>query len=316
MVHIPIREYIMTYLFKLFSIGCFALLLPSVAQAKLRIFACEPEWAALAGEISGDNADIFTATHAGQDPHYIRARPSLIAQARHADIMFCSGAGLEVGWLPILLEKASVEVQPGAVGYLMASAYVPILEKPEKIDRSMGDIHPEGNPHIHLNPYNIVLVAKELTKRLKLLDVANADFYQNRSDDFIMRWQAAIVDWEKTALSLKDKKVVVHHRTFSYLLDWLHMENAASLEPKPGIPPTTQHLEKLLKQFAQNPAYVIIRGPYEPEDASTWLSQKTSIPAIMLPYTIDGDDKSNDLFALFEQSVNQLINAGSLSARP
>ncbi len=279
---------------------------PLTAQAEVNVFACEPEWAALAEEIGGDRVKAFAATHARQDPHHIRARPSLIAKVRRADLIFCSGAGLEVGWLPILLQKAGSDVQPGALGYLMASDHVPVLEKPVHVDRSMGDVHPEGNPHVHLNPHNVLLVAKELTKRLESIDVYNAGFYRNRLEDFISRWQQAIMRWEKETSGLKGTVVVVHHKSFSYLLDWLKLKQVASLEPKPGIPPTTSHLEGLLQQLKSGPADVIIRTPYDPDDASEWLSEKTGTPAILLPYTIGGDDESGDLFALFDRSIKLL----------
>ncbi len=279
---------------------------PLTAQAEVNIFACEPEWAALAREIGDEKVETFAATHAKQDPHYIRARPSLIAKARRADLILCSGAGLEVGWLPLLLQKAGADVQPGSAGYLMASKHVPILEKPAVVDRSMGDVHPDGNPHVQLNPHNVLLVAKELTKRLETIDTANAGFYSNQLKVFALRWQQAIVTWEKEASSLKGAQVVVHHKAFSYMLDWLELKQVASLEPKPGIPPTTSHLESLLQQLKVKPADVIIRTPYESDYASKWLSEKTGTPALVLPYTISGDAESNDLFALFDRSISLL----------
>ena len=275
----------------------------------VNIFACEPEWGALAKEIGGSKVKIFSATHAKQDPHYIRARPSLIAKARKANIIFCSGAGLEVGWLPLLLQKASGNVQPGTKGYLMASDFVKVLEKTMVTDRTMGDIHPEGNPHLHLNPHNIFLLAKELTKRLELIDATNQSFYRSRFNSFALRWKEAINRWEKNSSDLKGMQVVVHHKTFSYLIDWLELTEVASLEIKPGIPATASHLERLLQQFKIKSPDAIIRTPFEPDNASIWLSEKTSSPAIVLPYTIKGNDNSTDLFALFENSINLLKGA-------
>lgn len=282
---------------------------PLSARAEVKVFACEPEWAALAKEIGKDKVEVFAATTAQQDPHHIRAKPSLIAKARRADLFVCSGASLEVGWLPLLLQKAGANVQPGKEGYLLAAEVVPVLEKPTKVDRSMGDVHPEGNPHVQLNPHNILLVAKELEKRLKTIDATNADIYQKQLADFTARWQQAMTKWEAEAAGLKGKAVVVHHHSFSYLLDWLGVKAVAALEPKPGIPPTTAYLEGLLQQLKAKPAAAIIRTPYEPEDASIWLSEKTGTPALVLPYTIKGDDQSGDLFALFDRSISLLKGA-------
>ena len=158
--------------------------IPSLANAAVNIFACEPEWAALAREIGGEKVEVFSATSAQQDPHHIRARPSLIAAMRKADLVICSGGGLEEGWLPILLQRAGEKLQKGGSGSLMATDYVKILEKPEVLDRSLGHLHAEGNPHLHLNPHNILSVASELNERLKIIDSANISTYQSSFNSF------------------------------------------------------------------------------------------------------------------------------------
>ncbi|CAN0587469.1 unnamed protein product, partial [Laminaria digitata] len=170
--------------------------LPSPAAADLRVFACEPEWAALAREVGGEKVNAFSATHARQDPHHIRARPSLVAQIRRADLVFCSGADLEVGWLPLLMRRGAREgVQPGATGHLLAADHVPVLEKPTVLDRSLGDLHPGGNPHVHLDPRNLATLAAELSRRLSLLDAPNAGYYQSRLEAFQKNWQMAMDRW-------------------------------------------------------------------------------------------------------------------------
>ena len=284
-------------------------LAPASSFAKVKVFACEPEWAALAEEIGGDKVEAFSATSAVQDPHYIRARPSLISKARKADLLLCSGASLEIGWLPILLQKVSSDLQPGSIGYLMAAEVVPVLGIPVKVDRSMGDVHPEGNPHVHLNPHNIMLVGKSLADRLAVIDAENASFYHDSYRDFSSRLRRAIPRWESEAAMLKGKPVVVHHKSFTYLLDWLGMKQVGTLEAKPGIPPTTSHLKNLLRQLKSSPADVIIRAPSDPDDGSEWLSEKTGTKAIVLPYTVGGDEQSSDLFALFDRTIALLKGA-------
>ena len=281
---------------------------PFTAMAQVNVFACEPEWAALAEEIGGAKIKTFSATHARQDPHYIRARPSLIAKVRRADLIICSGAELEVGWLPILLQKAGPQVQPNGIGHLMASQYVPLLGAGANVDRSMGHVHAAGNPHIHLNPHHMVPIAAQVSDRLAKIDPANAAHYQSRLQDFTQRWQQALAQWETRATNLKGAQVVVHHSSLSYLIDWLQMRTVASLEPKPGIPPTTSHLESLLQQLNAAPANLMLRTPYEPDTASLWLSSKTNIPAVVLPYTIDGAANTGDLFALYEATLAVLLD--------
>ncbi len=300
-------ERLLTFLYLLLP-GLF-LLAPASSFARINVFACEPEWAALAEEIGGGKVEAFSATSAVQDPHYIRARPSLISKARKADLLLCSGASLEIGWLPILLQKASSGLQPGSVGYLMAAEVVTMLEIPGVVDRSMGDVHPEGDPHVHLNPHNIILVGKSLADRLAVIDAENASFYHDSYRDFSSRLRKAISRWESEARMLKGKPVVVHHKSFTYLLDWLGMKQVGTLEPKPGIPPTTSHLKNLLRQLKPSPADVIIRAPSDPDDASEWLSEKTGTKAIVLPYTVGGDEQSGDLFALFDRTIALLKGA-------
>ncbi len=282
---------------------------PSLSFAQIRVFACEPEWAALAEEIGGDRIKAFSATSARQDPHYIRAKPSLLAKIRKADLLICSGASLEVGWLPILLQKAKASLQPGSVGYLMAADIVPTLERPQIVDRSLGDIHPQGNPHLHLNPRNMDIVGVSLAKRLGEIDAENASFYNKRQQDFSLRLREAVKKWESKTETLKGKRLVVHHKSFSYLIDWLQMERIATLEPRPGIPPTASHLKNLLSRLKNESEFIIINSPYDPNDASEWLSEKTGAMAITLPYTIGGDEKSNDIFALFERTIDLLKSA-------
>lgn len=295
---------------KLYVIFAVFLMLPLNAVAAINVFACEPEWKALAEEIGGASVKATSATTAFIDPHYIRAKPSLIAAIRKADLVICSGAGLEAGWLPILLQKSGhARLQPGQDGFLLAADYVPMLEKPVTVDRSMGDVHPEGNPHIHLNPHNIALVAAELNTRLQRIDSAEAPAIQKRYTDFAARWIKAIQTWEQQAAPLAGKPVVVHHPSWVYLLDWLKMESLASLEPKPGIPPTATHLEDVLQKTRTMPPYVIIRTPYETADASEWLADKIGAPAIQLPYTVGGDEKSADLFGLFDRTIALLNGA-------
>lgn len=289
---------------------CLALLLGlwcAAAQAELEVFACEPEWASLAEEIGGERVEAFSATHASQNPHHIRARPSLIAKAGRADMVFCSGAGLEVGWLPILLRRAKASVQPGQPGHLMAADFVPVLEKATTVDRSMGDVHPEGNPHVHLNPDNVLLVARELESRLALIDPDGAEVYRGNMQDFADRWGRALATWRDSASGLRGKSVVVHHKSFSYLLDWLGIKVVAALEPKPGLPPTARHLERLLQLLEGTEAVAIIRSPYDPAEASLWLSDKTGIAALELPYTVGND--SSDLFMLFTDTISGLREA-------
>ncbi len=278
------------------------------AAAALNILACEPEWAALATEIAGDKATVTSATTALQDVHRIEARPSLIARARSADLVICTGSELEIGWLPLLItQSGNARIQPGSPGYLEASQLVAKLDIPKSVDRSMGDIHSGGNPHVHGDPRNYIKVAEALTERLVRIDAANAATYRARHKAFAERWQAAIVRWEQQAAPLKGVRVVVYHKDSTYLLNWLGMKEAASLEPKPGIPPTPGHLAELLNQMQREPARLIIYSAYNDPKAAEFLSSRSKIPAVMLPYTVGGSDKAKDLYGLFDDTIARLL---------
>jgi zinc/manganese transport system substrate-binding protein len=287
------------------------LLLSSVlAHAELRVFACEPEWAALADELGGANVDTTSATTAFQDPHYIQARPSLIANVRRADLVVCSGSQLEIGWLPALLQKANnPDVSPGAPGYLETSTFVERLETTANVDRAQGDIHPEGNPHVQSDPHNIALIAAALSDRLQSLDPDHAAEYAARAADFAARWSEAIAGWEARLAPIRGKRVIPHHKSWVYLERWLGLDEVATLEAVPGIPPTTSHLSQLVSQFGNGKADLIIRAPYQDPRASEWLSERTGIPAIVLPLTVGGSDEATDLFAWFDDIANRLLEA-------
>ena len=249
------------------------LLLPTFASAEVRVFTCEPEWSALAREIGGDLVDAYAATTPFQDPHYIQARPSLIAKVRQADLVVCSGAQLEIGWLPALLQKANNRaVMPGNSGYLEASALVLRLDATANVDRAQGDIHPLGNPHIQTDPRNILAVARGIAAKLSKIDEENSNSYQSNLESFISNWTAAIARWERRAEPLHGKRIITHHKSWVYLERWLQLEEVANLEAIPGLPPTATHLSRLTARFADGGADVIIRSPYQDAKASEWLS--------------------------------------------
>ena len=289
------------------------LLTPLVASADLDIFACEPEWAALATELGGDKIKVSSATNALQDPHYIQARPSLISKLRRADLIVCSGAQLEIGWLPMLLRKGNnPKVLPGSPGFLEASQYVKRLDVTLDSDRSQGDVHPQGNPHIQTNPHNILLVAEAMTERMVQLDAGNAGSYQQNLSDFRQRWTVAIANWEQRASVFKGKRVIAHHKSWIYLETWLGLVEVATLEPVSGIPPTASHLGSLLDRFGNKGADFIIRAPFQSEKASRWLSERTGIPAVLLPLTVGGTEQASDLFTWFDDIINRLLTAGDV----
>ncbi|MDH5227088.1 MAG: zinc ABC transporter substrate-binding protein, partial [Gammaproteobacteria bacterium] len=223
-----------------------ALLLTLPAQAAIKVLATTADWSALTSELGGDEVNVYTATSPLQDVHQVDAKPSLVARARSADLVVANGAELEIGWLPVLLqESGNARIQPGAPGYFEATSALRLVDIPTAVDRSMGDIHPLGNPHAHLDPRNIALVAKALTARLAAVDAANAAYYQARGTDFQTRWAQAMTRWNAQAATLKGTPVVVIHTDQAYLVRWLGLQQLAAIEPKPGVPPSAGYLAQL-----------------------------------------------------------------------
>ncbi len=277
------------------------------AQASLKTFACEPEWGALAKELGGEKVDVTIATTALQDPHHIQARPSLISRLHRADLLVCTGADLEIGWLPVLLRRANnTKVQPGKPGYVEATSAIALLDRPAKLDRSQGDVHPFGNPHIQTNPHNILKVAQLLGQRLIQIDSDNADYYQQRLTDFNKRWNKALQRWDEQGKALKGLPIVVQHNGWIYLEQWLGIKRVATLEPKPGVPPSTTDLSKVLNTLKAQPAKAVIRAAYQDERPSAWLSDHAHIPKLVLPFTVGGDAQAGDLFKLYDRTLSLL----------
>jgi zinc/manganese transport system substrate-binding protein len=280
------------------------------AQAALNIFACTPEWGSLAKELGGDKVSVYVATTALQDPHRIEARPSLIARARSADLLVCTGAELEVGWLPLVqTQSGNAKIQSGQPGYFEAARAVALIEKPERVDRAMGDVHAAGNPHLHLDPRNVARVAEALGERMASLDPPQAAYYRERQRSFLERWREASARWEKDAARLKGVPLVVYHKDLSYLLAWSGMREVGSLEPKPGLPPTAAHLGELLARLKQVPAQAVVRSAYSDPRPAEWLAQRAGIPAITLAYTVGGTEQAKDLFSLYDDTLARLLQA-------
>lgn len=284
------------------------LLLSSNVHAALNVFACEPEWAALTQLLAGNQANIYTATGPLQDPHQVQARPSLIAKARSAQLLVCTGAELEVGWMPVVLrESGNSAIQPGSSGHFEAAQYVSMLEVPTRLDRADGDVHAAGNPHIQTDARNFLPIAEALSQRIIQLDPANTAYYQQQLATFNQQWHAAITKWEKQAAPLKGIPIIVQHRGFPYLNNWLGLKQVAELEPKPGMEPSAAYLGQVLSDLQQHPTRMVVRAAYQNERPSEWIAERAHIPAVVLPYTVGGTPQATDLFTMFDDTIQRLL---------
>jgi len=293
---------------RLLALLMFTSMLP--AHAALKVLATTPDWGALTREIGGERVDVYVATTTLQDVHRVEAKPSLVARARSADLVVATGAELEVGWLPVLIqESGNSRIQPGAAGYFEAASALKLLEVPSKLDRAMGDIHPQGNPHVQLDPHNIAAVAHALTAKLSALEPAQTAYYAARGKDFDARWAEAIKRWETKAAPLKGESVVIMHRDQAYLCHWLGLNEVASIEPKPGVPPTASYLGQLVTKLTSAPPRLILLNAYNDAKPANWLSARVHAPAVVLPFSVGGSPEAKDLFGLFDDTIDKLLAA-------
>jgi len=277
------------------------------AWCALNVFATVPEWAALTQELGGDKVNVYLATNPLQDPHHVEAKPSLIARARNADLVVATGAELEIGWLPLVTQQAgNPKIRPGKPGYFEAAAYVTLQDKPTRLDRAEGDVHAAGDPHIQTDPRNILRIAQPLAARLAELDPANAAFYTARQKAFADKFGAAIADWEKQGASLRGVPIVVQHKAFTYLIAWLGMTQVATLEPKPGVEPTTSYLSEVLETIKQKAPKMVLRAAYQSDRASQWVAERAKINVVTLPFTVGGDEQAKDLYSFYADTIARL----------
>lgn len=290
-------------------LALFALLiggLPAPAVAAVRVVATVPDLAALARAVGGDEVKVTSMALPTQDPHFVDARPDLALALSRADLLLRVGLDLEVGWLPVLLTGSrNPQVQKGARGYLDCSRFVEVLEVPTgRVDRSMGDIHPGGNPHYLHDPRMAVKVARGIADRLASLDSANAAHYRSRVERFATEAAERIRTWEQRLAGLKGVPVVAYHKSWPYLENWVGFEIVAWLEPKPGIPPSPAHLARVLSQMQEQGVRMILQEAYYPRTTSETVAGRAGVPVAVLPGGADFNEGETYL-----DRVDRLVEA-------
>lgn len=279
-----------------------ALLSLSGAAQAFTVFACEPEWAALT-RVLLPTARVHVATHSGQDPHHIEARPSLIAALRSSDLAVCTGASLEAGWLPMLQQRVG-----RAVPLFEAADQVELIDpNPGVIGTPWaGDVHAEGNPHLHTDPRKLLKVAVALASELQQRLPAERVAIAQRLAAFEQTWRAALARWEQRAAPLRGKKVAAQHSSFGYLWRWLGITQLADLEPKPGMAPTPGHLQRLLDGFKAQPPAGIVLTSYQDPRAARWLQGQLRLPLLVLPATVEEDAALDGLLRWMDSLIAEL----------
>jgi len=274
-------------------------LVANSAQAKITIFACEPEWGSLARAIVRDAADIDVAITENQNAQTVDVKTVLVNVARKAEMVFCSGGGLEDKWLSALINRSSnLAAISNENSLMLAANYVakPIAQK---------------GARVHLSPYNILTIAAEFTRRVKLLDPIHATLYQKNHDEFAKKWKEQIPKWEKKAAPLKGLKFMANDNSWGYLSDWLGLNIETIIDSKTGAKPDVLRLHAIADNLKTNPVEAIIFAGWEDKRSILWLRDTAKARVVSVPFTTKGP---TDLFKLFDVALNALLTDCSSGA--
>jgi zinc/manganese transport system substrate-binding protein len=285
-------------------IGCLSFSTFSYGQIKTVV--TYPYIGDLTQKIGGDKVEVFALAKGTEDPHFIVPKPSFIAKLRGADLVIINGAGLEIGFIPVLINQANNPRIQTSKGFLDLSQQINLIEVPASVSRSEGDIHPEGNPHFVLNPHNIPILAKAIKDKLCSIDPTNCQHYEKRLVEFLNHWNEKNRDWDRKLSDLKGKKVIQYHQLFNYFLSVYHLSRAGTIEPKPGIPPTARHIEELIDVAKSQKVDFILQDVYHEKKSGPFMAEKTGAKYILLPHDIGAVPEAKDLFSLFEEIVRRL----------
>lgn len=283
----------------------------SVAQAKVNIVASTPEIGALAQEIGKDKVEVLSIAKPTEDPHFVDAKPGFIVKLSKADMLIEAGMHLEIGWLPnLVLSARNPKILVGKPGYLLASNAISPLEIPDpSMDRSMGDIHPMGNPHYMLDPLNGKIVATRICEQLCQIDAANSNYYKENLENFTKRLEMKMSEWQRTLKPFRGTKIVTYHKTFSYFAKRFNLNVVGTLEPKPGIPPSPTHINNLIPMMKNEGVTLIVIEPFREHKTPEFVASHTGAKLVILPIMVGGIKGVNDYIALFDYNINQIVSA-------
>jgi zinc/manganese transport system substrate-binding protein len=288
-----------------------AALAPRVAQAQLKVVTSTTDLYDIAKAVGGNR---ITATHIGegyQDPHFIEAKPSFVLQLRNADVWAFVGLDLEIGWMPLLLDGArNPRIRQGGSGYVDASTAIRVLDTPQgNVDRSMGDVHPLGNPHYWLDPENGRRIARLFQSKFTQLDPANAATYASNEKAFETRLNAAEQGWQGDLAAIRGKPVVAWHTSWRYFAEYNHMNIVAFMEPKPGVPPSPSHLYEVIQTVKRTGAKAIVMEPFYDRKVADLVAKQTGIKVLILPPSVGGVPGVPDYISLMKYDMSQLAAA-------
>lgn len=276
-------------------------LLPLSLLAHMSIAVSYPYIGAITKTIGGEHIDTVVLAKGNWDPHFVVPRPSLIAKMRNADALIMNGAQLEIGWLPPLINRAAnPKTQPNAKTFLNLSQHINLIDKPKDVDRSGGDVHPDGNPHFHLSPENILILAQTIKEFLISIDLEHKAIYETNYAAFDKEWKKNIDLWKIKMAEKKGKKVIQFHDNLAYFNQTYGLQSIGTIEPLPGIPPSSRHTMELIELIQKDKPCCILHDVYHSTKTAEFISEKTDIPVVLMPHDIGALESIEDLKSLFD----------------
>jgi ABC-type Zn uptake system ZnuABC Zn-binding protein ZnuA len=290
-----------------------ALKLDNIKAQNLNVITTLPSLASITESVGGEYVDVYSITRGVQDAHYIEAKPSYMIKLNKADLLIYSGLELEIGWLPLLIQGArNTDVSVGARGNLNASLAIQqetILERPRgQVDRTMGDVHPLGNPHYLLEPNHGLSVAGLIADKLIELDPGNQDAYLSNLDAYQNILRKKISELESKAAILKDLELVCYHVHWSYLLNWLGIKSAGYIELRPGIPPTPRHKREIIEMMKRRNIKIVIISSWKEPTKAQEVAHAVGAKLIILPGEVNALSNTNDYVSWLDYMVVKLVD--------
>lgn len=294
----------------MFAVVCGVVALTHPVGAQLRVVTSTTDLAAIAEDVGGKLVRVTHISEGYQDPHFAEAKPSFVLQMRKADVFAFVGLDLEIGWMSLLVDGSrNPKVRPGGSGYVDVSKAIDVLDQARgPVDRSMGDVHAQGNPHYWLDPDNGRKIARLFERKFSELDPKNSAAYAANRGAFEDRLNAAEKSWRPLIATIKGKPVVAYHTSWKYFAEYTGMNIVGFMEPKPGVPPSPSHLAGLILQVKRTGAKVIIMEPFYSRKDADFVAGKTGAKVLVLPPSVGGlrDKKLDDYVDLMTFNIGQV----------
>ncbi|MGE0268904.1 MAG: metal ABC transporter substrate-binding protein [Candidatus Omnitrophota bacterium] len=290
----------------IFMIVLFGPVIPARAET-IHVLTTTADLKSIAEYIGGNRVSVDSLGKGNENYHFLAAKPSYMLKAKKADLFIISGLDLEIGYESLILEGSrNPGIQAGRPGYLDASAGIRPLEVPARVDRSLGDIHPKGNPHYWLDPLNAKIIASTIAGRLSEISPESAAFFQDNLEKFNREIDERMEIWMKALAPYQGEKLISFHLSWTYFADRFGLEVAGELEPKPGVPPSPAHLKEVVDLVKKNNVRIILNENIYREDAARYVADRTGARVVTAPISVGGERDVNDYFSLMDKIVRNV----------